>query len=838
MTQLEHKIGFDIIRERVKARCSTDYARKRAESEEIAKSAKEVERRLSLVDELRVILMFESRFPQTGFTDCTIFLKTLQTPSSSISIENLRRLNSFMNELRLIKNFTEGTKPEQYPNFKKFAKDVIYFSEVAGRIASIIDKNGDIKENASAELAKICKGIRSISNSVERKIEGILKRAKEEGVADEEASVSVHDGKLLIPVAAHNKKGLSGIVQGESASGKTFFIEPLEVVELNNQLRELEFAKEREIARILFEFTEFIRPYLSDLQQSARFIGEVDFIVAKALCSKSYDGGKPIISKEGVLKIKEGRHPVLEAALNKEHKKVVPLDLELNRSHRILIISGPNAGGKSVCLMTVGILQYMFQWGILTPCSPVSEFPVLNHIFIDIGDEQSIENDLSTYSSHLLNMKILLGDADKKSLVLIDEFGSGTEPAAGGAIAETILEELESKRVYGVITTHYTNLKVYAENSAAVINGAMLFDSVNIQPLYKLEIGIPGNSFAFDLARKIGLGEQIVKRAEEKAGNDFIDLERQLRKVSKNRRKLEATLTKIKFTDKNLEDVTERYSRELSEIQRTKKEIIENAKKEAQQILAEANRRIESTIKSIKESQAEKERTRTARKNLKEFSANLSNSDNSSLDANIEKKIAQLEQRRLRQQQRKAEKLSKNTNSEGKDVAAQKNASKELVLEVGAKVKVSGSELIGTVLKIDRKWLTIGVGEISSRVKISDVKVISNAEFEKTGKSTSSNPLRHNLLNVDENITARKLNFKNEIDLRGERLGDALDKVARFIDDALLVSASNLRILHGKGSGVLREEIRKYLKTIPEVKEFYDEDVRFGGAGITVVVLK
>lgn len=833
---LEHKIGFDIIRQRVRERCSTDYARNRSEYEEIAKSAKEIEKRLGLVDELRVILMFESRFPQTGFTDCTVFLKALQTPSSCISIENLRRLNSFMTELRSVKNFLEGTKPEQYPSLKEFAKGVIYFSEVAGRIATILDKNGDIKENASDALSKICKGIRSISSSVQRRIESILKRAKEEGVADEDASVSVHDGKLLIPVAAHNKKGLSGIVQGESASGKTFFIEPLEVVELNNQLRELDFEKEREIARILFEFTEFLRPYLADLQESAKFIGEVDFIMAKALCAKSYDGGKPLISKDALLKIKEGRHPVLESALTKEHKKVVPLDLELDRAKRILIISGPNAGGKSVCLKTVGILQYMFQWGILTPCSPVSEFPVLNSVFIDIGDEQSIENDLSTYSSHLLNMKNLLAEADEKSLVLIDEFGSGTEPAAGGAIAETILEELEAKGLYGVITTHYTNLKVYAENSQAVINGAMLFDSVNIQPLYKLEVGIPGNSFAFDLARKIGLGEQIVRRAEEKAGNDFIDLERQLRKVSRNRRKLEATLTKIKFTDKNLEDVTERYSRELSEIQRTKKEILDSAKKEAEQILAEANRRIENTIKSIKESQAEKERTKQARQNLKEFSANLSNTASSPRDADIEKKIAQLEQRKKRQQQRKAEKLSKGAAAASGEKDSLKSARKELVLEVGAKVKVSGSELIGTVLKIDRKWLTIGVGEISSRVKISDVKVISNAEFQKS--ANESKALRHNLLNVDENITERKLKFKNEIDLRGERLGDALDKVARFIDDALLVNASDLRILHGKGSGVLREEIRKYLKTIPDVKEFYDEDVRFGGAGITVVKLK
>lgn len=826
--QLEHKIGFDVIRQRVKSHCSTDYARRRAEEEEIARSVKEVERRLNLAEEMRVILLFESRFPQTGFTDCTVFLKTLQTPSSSISVENLRRLNSFMTELRLVKSFLEGTKPEQYPHFKNFAKNTIYFSEIANRINNILNKNGEIKDNASDELAKICKGIKNASNSVQRRIENILKRAKEEGIADEDATISVHDGKLLIPVAAHNKKGLSGVVQGESASGKTFFIEPLEVVELNNQLKELEFAKEREISKILFEFTEFLRPYLYDLLDGAKFIGEVDFIMAKALCSKGYGGAMPIISKDKILKVKEGRHPVLESALNKENKSIIPLNLELDSQHRILIISGPNAGGKSVCLKTVGIIQYMLQWGILTPCSPASEFPILKEIFIDIGDEQSLENDLSTYSSHLLNMKNLLQNATADSLVLIDEFGSGTEPAAGGAIAETILEELEAVGVYGVITTHYTNLKVYAENSKAVINGAMLFDSVNIQPLYKLEVGIPGNSFAFDLARKIGLNEQIVHRAEEKAGNDFIDLERQLRKVSKNRRKLEATLTKIKFTDRNLEDVTERYSRELTEIQKSKKEIIENAKREAKQILEEANRKIESTIKSIKEAQAEKEKTKQARKNLKQFSVNLLDSEDSKKDEAINKKIAQLEARRKRRLERRSVKEQKS-----RDEVA------ELEPRIGSKVKVADSELIGTVLKIDKTTLTIGVGEISSRVKIKDVTVISNAEFEKqrSGKNTT-NALKHNLLNVDDGIASRKLNFKTEIDLRGERLGDALDAVARFIDDALLVNASTLRILHGKGTGVLREEIRKYLKTIPQVKEFYDEDVRFGGAGITVVVIE
>ena len=823
--QLEYKLGFDVIRQRVSSFCSTEYAVKRAENESIATDKAVVVKRLDLVDEMRVILMFESRFPQRGFTDCTHFLKLLDTPNSSISIENLRRLSSFMGELKAIKNFFLDTKEGQYPNLQHFAKDVLYFSEIARRIGELLDKNGEIKETASEELAKICKGMRTISSTVEKRIEMILKTAKQEGIAEQDATLSIRDGKLLIPVSAHNKKSISGIVQGESSSGKTFFIEPMEVVEMNNQFRELEFARLREIAKILFEFSDFLRPYLSDLQDSAKFIGEIDFIMAKALCSKGFSGGKPILSLENNLKIKNGRHPILESVLARENKKIVPLDLELDHSHRILMISGPNAGGKSVCLKTVGILQYMFQWGILTPCSEVSEFPLFNHIFIDIGDQQSIENDLSTYSSHLINMKKLLQYADNHTLVLIDEFGSGTEPAAGGAIAETILEELERREVFGVITTHYTNLKVYAENSQSVLNGAMLFDSANIRPLYKLEIGVPGNSFAFDLARKIGLSEQIVKRAEDRAGDDFIDLEKQLRKVSRNRRKLEATLTKIKYTDKNLENVTERYSKELSDIQRTKKEILEAARSEAKKILEEANSRIEQTIKSIKESQAEKEKTKQVRRNLKEFSDSIEKEKDTTQDEKISQKIAQLQERRKRQQERK-NKRDENLKKADNDVV---KAEKSKELEIGSKVKVKGKDLMGIVLSVTPQWVTIGIGEISSRVKKGDIEVISNTEF--SGKVKAKHI-------VDENITKRKLNFKNEIDLRGYRLGEAIDAVENFIDDALLVGVTQLRILHGKGEGVLREEIRKILKINPSVLKFYDEDVRFGGAGITIVELR
>ncbi len=833
MINIEHKISFDIIREKVKQKCSTDFAKKRVEEESFSTNKMEIERRLSLTDELRIIAMFEPKFPQENFADCNTFLKKLEIDYSSISLENIKTLSIFLRQVRQILSFLNSCDPDKYPYLRKEAKPIKHFLNIEQKIDTIIDKNGDIKESASEDLAKVSKDLRNTQNSIGRKIESILKKAKADGIAEEEATISIRDGKMLIPVAANNKKEIKGIVQGESATGKTFFIEPLEVVEMNNRIRELEFAKQREIARILLEFTDYLRPYLQDLQISAKFIGEIDFVRAKAECARNYRGGKPILSKDQTLRIKDGRHPILEWALAKENKPIIPLNLELNRKKHILIISGPNAGGKSACLKTVGILQYMLQWGLLLPCSEVSEFPIVKQIFVDIGDEQSLENDLSTYSSHLLNMKRLLQKADKDTLALIDEFGSGTEPTAGGAIAETILEELESRGSWGVITTHYTNIKVYAENSNGVINGAMLFDSINIQPLYKLEIGTPGNSFAFDLARKIGLNENIIKKAEKRAGENFIDLEKQLRKISKNRKKLEEKLNRIKFTDKNLEDVTERYTQELSKIKQAKKEIIEGAKKEAKQILDNANKQIEATIKTIKEAQAEKEKTKIVREELKLFSQNIEKDTITQQDKKIEKKMEQL----LARKQRQTERKNRVEENSYRDKKVQNE--KKLSLEVGAKVKVKDSELLGEVSSLDKKYAIISIGEIKSKIKITDIEVISNKEFSDISK-TSGLPqqIKKSSLNVSDTIDNRKLHFKTQIDIRGQRVSEAMTNVSKFIDDAMLVGAKNISILHGKGGGILKEEIRKWLRTVPEVESFSDEDVRFGGSGITLIVLK
>lgn len=833
----EQKLGFEKIRESVALRCSTNYAKERVAAERVSFNPSTIEKRLTLTDEMRLICMFETNFPSSGFIDSIDYLKPLEIESATLSLENLNKLSVFMENLRGILNFFKGCKEERYPHLKEMAAPILFFPEITRRLELILDKYGEIRDNASEELYKIRKSLREKEGSISRKIQSILKKAQADGLAEEEATVSVRDGRILIPVNAANKRKLPGFIYDESASGKTVFIEPIEVVELNNQVRELYFAQQREILRILMEFSSFLRPYLPELLAGARFIGEIDFIRAKALTALQMEAGKPVLSRDNEFKLVKGRHPVLEAALKKEKKEIVPLSLTLTPDKHILVISGPNAGGKSVCLKTVGILQYMFQWGLLVPASEVSEFRIFDEIFIDIGDEQSIENDLSTYSSHLTNMKGLLQKAGKNSLILIDEFGTGTEPTAGGAIAEAILSEIESRGVFGIITTHYTNLKLYAGNGKGTINGAMLFDVANIQPLYKLEVGLPGNSFAFELARKIGLPEFIIRQAEERAGTNFVDMERQLRKISRNRRALDEKLARIKNTDRTLENITEKYQKELTDIQAVKKQILQDAKREAEQIVAQANKKIEATIKEIKESQAERERTKSARLELEDFNRRLRQDETNEQDKKIAAKMEQLQERKKRKEERKRREAEKVSAGNPDVTPAQKVIpvvpdEKERPLQAGDKVKIRGRGIIGEIMQTGGSWVNISVGNIISRVARESVERISNKEFSNVVKSQPKQMSNHSA-----GLSERKLNFKPTIDIRGERLNEALEIVSRFIDDALMVGMPEVKILHGKGSGILKEEIRKYLRTIPGVESCKDEDIQYGGSGITVVKL-
>ncbi|MBQ2565941.1 MAG: Smr/MutS family protein [Bacteroidales bacterium] len=829
--RLESKLGFDRVREMVSNRCSTEYAVDRVAEEVFCTDPAEIRHRLTLTDEMRLILMFEENFPTGGYIDTLGFLVPLESSGYSIDVLSLGKLKTMLDTVRKITNFFSSIKDGIYPELKKMASPVPVFPEVLRRIDIILDKYGEVRDGASEELFRIRKGIKEKESAISKRASALLKKAQDEGIVEADASLSVRDGKLLIPVSTANKRKVAGYVYDESASGKTTFIEPAEVVELENQINELRFEEGREIARILAEFSDFVRPYVPEIQTAARFLGEVDFIMAKAQVALDFKAGMPLVAEGMEMNLRKARHPLLERALRKEGKEMVPQTVRLTPEKRILLISGPNAGGKSVCLKTVGLLQYMFQWGMPIPTSETSEIPVFDRIMVSIGDDQSIDNDLSTYSSFLAEMKKMLSLADGKTLVLIDEFGSGTEPAAGGAIAEAILSELDSRGVYGVITTHYTNLKLYAAGSGTgVINGAMQFDERNIAPLFQLEIGLPGNSFAFEMARKMGLPESVVKDAETKAGEGYVGIERNLRRIARNRRVLEERLQKIKTTDKALEGITEKYQKELEDIKKLRKDILDSARKEAEEIVKGANSKVEKTIRTIREAQAEKEKTKEARTELQGFISAIQEKkekEQKNHDDYIERKIRQLSERKEKERARKIRR-GEAVPEEEPVIAAELRGGP---LKVGEKVRIKDSGMVGEVSRVSSKAVTVIVGNLTTSVLPSKVERISSNEFKSATKDIASRPLQK----VDVNITRRKLEFKPELDIRGERLSDALDIVTRFIDDAIMLDIGSVRIITGKGTGVLHDEVQKYVKTIPGVAQVRDEDLRLGGSGVTVV---
>ena len=840
--RLEQKLGFDRVRQIISDRCSTAYASERTATETFSTDQAEIRRRLLLTDEMRLIMMFEDSFPSGGFIDCIDFLKPLERTSSAIDLISLRKLRTMLDTLRKVTSFFNGVKDGVYPNLKRMAAPIMGFPEVQRRIDTILDRYGEVKDTASDELYAIRKALHEKEGAISRRMSAILRKAQEEGIVDSDAGVSIRDGKMLIPVSAANKKRIPGFIYDESASGKTAFIEPAEVVELDNQIKELQFSEQREIVRILFEFTEFLRPYIPELLEAAKYLGETDFIMAKAQIALDFIAGMPIISENGEMNLRKARHPLLERALKKERKEIVPLTATLTEQKHILLISGPNAGGKSVCLKTVGLLQYMFQWGMLIPTSETSEMMIFDRVMVDIGDDQSIDNDLSTYSSFLVNMKDMLNRADNRTLVLIDEFGSGTEPAAGGAIAEAILAELDRRGAYGIITTHYTNLKLYASSGeTGVINGAMMFDVQNIAPLFKLEMGLPGNSFAFELARKTGLPENIIKDAETRAGEEFVGIERNLRKIARNRRAIDERLERIKHTDKTLESITERYQKELQQIKQMRKEILEQARKEAEEIVRQANRQVENTIRTIKESQAEKEATHEARSELQGFLGLLTakkEQEEKEREDYIEKKIKQIDERRARRQKRKEERADERSLQEMREQQAEKErmeAFRSAPLKVGEKVRIKENGMVGEVTKVSGKAVVVIIGNISTKLPHDKVERITSNEFKSAVKETAR-PAPS--MKVDSSINERKLNFSTEMDVRGERLNDAIEKVTRYVDDAIMVGVSSVRIIHGKGTGVLRDELQKLLRTMPGVASVRDEHIQFGGTGVTIVTFE
>ena len=836
-SRLEEKLGFDRVRKIIADRCSTDYAADRVASEQFSIDPGTIRHRLLLTDEMRLIVMFEESFPTTGYIDALPFLKPLLKDGYSIDLLSVGKLRTMIGTLTKVSSFFAGMKDGIYPNLKRMASRVGNFRDVQKRIDSIIDRYGEMKDTASDNLYDIRKRLKEKESAISRRAAAILRKAQEDGVVEADASVNVRDGKFLIPVAASSKRRLQGFVHDESASGKTVFIEPVEIIEMENEISSLRFDEAREISRILYEFSEQLRPYVPDLIEAATFLGEIDFIMAKAQTALDFIAGMPVISADGALQLRKARHPLLERALKKESKPIVPLTLKLTPEKHILVISGPNAGGKSVCLKTAGLLQYMFQWGMLIPTSETSELPVFKRIVVSIGDDQSIDNDLSTYSSFLTDMKDMLATADRETLVLIDEFGSGTEPTAGGAIAEAILGELDRRGVYAVITTHYTNLKLYAaagDNGA--VNGAMLFDAQNIAPLFQLEMGLPGNSFAFELARKMGLPEAIVRDAEDRAGEEFVGIERNLRQIARNRRVLDQKLQKVKVADRTLEGLTGKYQKELQDLQQQRKDILAEARKEAEEIIKGANKQVETTIRTIKEAQAEKSQTQEARKELQGFIAALEERktrQQRERDAYIEGKLEQLGKRQEKEKVRKARRAAASDGGAQEREAAEARrleAFRTAPLKVGEKVRVKDNGMVGEVTKVSSKAVTLAVGNLSTKMPLDRVERISSNEFKAASKE-AARPVQQR---EDPSIIARKLNFRSELDIRGERLSDALDIVTHYVDDAMMLGMGSVRIIHGKGTGVLREEIQKYLRTIPGVS-CHDEHIQFGGSGVTVV---
>ena len=812
---------------------------------------------LAQVREFRRMREEHDDFPMQYFFDVRESIARIRLENTHLEedeVWDLRRsLETIVNIVRYLERGAEETAQGDvkypYPALHRLTEGVVTFPAMLRRIDSILDKFGKIKDSASMTLAGIRHDLEKTQGSISRTLYTILHAAQRDGLVDKDAAPAMRDGRLVIPVQPQLKRRINGIVHDESATGKTVFIEPTEVVEANNKVRQLEAEERREVIRILTVFTDEVRPHVREIIDSYQLLAQIDLINAKADWAKLTNAFEPTVKAEPVIDWIRAVHPLLQLSLEKKGGRVVPLDIILKRDKRLLLISGPNAGGKSVCLKTVGLLQYMLQCGLPIPVGDRSTVGMFESIMIDIGDEQSIENDLSTYSSHLMNMKQMMRHADEHSLLLIDEFGSGTEPTIGGAIAEAMLKQFWQKKTFGVITTHYQNLKHFAEDHEGVVNGAMLYDRHEMQALFQLSIGQPGSSFAIEIARKTGIPEEVIRDASEIVGQDYIQSDKYLQDIVRDKRYWEGKRQTIHQHEKKLEATGERLEAELTEIERQRKEILRKAKEEAEEMLRESNKRIENAIREIREQQAEKERTRKIREELDAFKEEITEIDTRANDEAIERKIRQLQERKERREKRKAEKASKA--SSAADSAASKasissqasNTSQpSQPIVPGDTVRIKGLTSVGVVDTIDGKMAVVIFGGMKTKMRADRLE---HAEKPKTSTTKaeernqsiagSYGVVSRDTRNVIDN---RKLNFKQDIDVRGMRGDEAINAITYFIDDAILVGVSRVRILHGTGTGILRQLIRQYLATIPNVTHYRDEHVQFGGSGITVVDLE
>ena len=835
-SNFENKIQFSEIRSLLKGYCLCQLGKDKVDEMAFSGDVAVINTMLRQTREFRRLQEVSDDFPLQFFFDMRESVKRIRLEGTHLEENEIFDLRRSLETIAAIVRFLDRGSDEgvyDYPTLHELTEGVLTFPEILRRIDQILDKYGKVKDSASPALADIRMQLHKAEGSVSRTLYSILRAAQSEGLVDKDVTPTVRDGRLVVPIAPGLKRKIKGIVHDESSTGKTVFVEPTEVVEANNRIRELEAEERREVVRILVDFTKLVRPYVNEIIYAYLLLAEIDFIRARAEFAALVGGIEPEVLAAPVIDWISSRHPLLWLALKKQDKPVVPLDITLTRDRHILIISGPNAGGKSVCLKTVGLLQYMLQCGLSVPMSERSTVGVFKNLMIDIGDEQSIENDLSTYSSHLLNMKNMMRQANDGTLLLIDEFGTGTEPQIGGAMAEAVLNQFVKKQAWGVITTHYQNLKHYADSHDGIANGAMLYDRHEMRPLFQLAIGQPGSSFAIEIARKTGIPEEVIKEASEMVGSDYIQSDKYLQDIVRDKRYWENKRQNVHQREKELERTVARYEKEIADLEQSRKDILRKAKEQAEELLKESNKKIENAIREIRESQAEKEETKRIREELNEFKAGVSEIDAKANDDLIAKKIRQIQERKERHKKHKDEKAERERQAAAKlREAASKAAKKEgRNLEVGDSVKIKGLSTVGKIESMDGKNATVIFGGMRTKMPASRLEYVDMAEAKKEDVAPVFNVSRE----TRETIDNRKLNFHQDLDVRGMRGDEALNAVMYFIDDACLVGMSRVRILHGKGNGILRQLIRQYLATVPSVTSFRDEHVQFGGAGITVV---
>jgi len=811
----ERKTGFDVVRARLAEFCGSTLGRAHVEQMAFSTDFNAIDTSLRRTAEMHRIVEGSRPFPLRNLHDVTAALKRCRVEGASVSAEELlkiRRTLQTMADIHAFFNTSDEDSATAYPLLNELCASLQLFPELSRQIDRVIDHLGNIRDNALPYLAEIRSELSRVSASVNSIMRRVMARAVEAGYIEKDVTPTMRDGRLVLPVAPMHKRKINGIVHDESATGKTFFIEPAEIVETNNRVRELELEEKREVLRILAETTALMRPFIPEMLGCYDILGQLDFIMAKALYARDTDATLPHLSGTQELEWYHATHPVLLESLRRQGKEIVPLEITLTPENRILLISGPNAGGKSVCLKTVGIVQYMMQCGMLPTVYENSHMGIFDDIFIDIGDDQSIEDDLSTYSSHLRNMKQFLNNGNAHSLILIDEFGGGTEPQIGGAIAQAILKEFNNLRMWGVITTHYQNLKHFADDTDGLINGSMLYDRQQMRPLFRLSIGNPGSSFAIEIARKTGLPAAIIDEAAAIVGSDYINMDKYLLDIARDRRYWENKRQAIRLKEKKIEQVLERYEEDAETLRGKRREILAEAKEEARKILEGSNAAIERTIREIREAQAEKERTAEARRKMTEQKEQLLSADDTSANEN----------RLLR----KAPKAKKSKNA-----ANTVTAHADEPLQVGDNVRLDGQGTPGKILEINGKDAVVAFGMLKTNVRTSRLRRTLSKPQSGAGQASFVSAA------TTDRLRERQLQFKREIDVRGMRVDEAVQAVTYFIDDAIQFNQGEVRILHGTGTGALRVALRQYLDTVPGVASYRDEHVQFGGAGITVVTL-